>query len=62
MRRNDSKVRRLKDREHLLKVLRDHDTGKMNHLPEPERQLFVASIKKRIADLNEAIVRFKREP
>ncbi len=62
MRRNDSKVRRLKDREQLLKVLRDHDAGKLDHLPERERQHFVASVKKRIAVLNEGIVHLDREP
>ncbi len=61
MRRNESKVRRLKDREQLLKVLRDHDVGKMNHLLATERRDLVESVKRRIADLNETIVRLDSE-
>lgn len=61
MRRNDSKVRRLRDREQLLKTLRDYDAGKGNHLTEREKEHFVASVKKRIADLNETIARLESE-
>lgn len=61
MRRNDSKARRLKDREQLLKALRDHDAGKFSHLSARELEHFVASVRKRIADLNETIARLDSE-
>ncbi|HET7678956.1 MAG TPA: hypothetical protein VFK79_02350 [Xanthobacteraceae bacterium] len=54
-------MRRLRDREQLLKTLRDYDAGKGNHLTEREKEHFVASVKKRIADLNETIARLESE-
>ena len=59
MRRHDTKQRWLNDREQLLKALRDHDAGKSNHLTAREREHFVASVKSRIAELNEKIARLE---
>jgi hypothetical protein len=55
MKRHDTKERMLEDREQLLKTLRDHDAGKLDHLGERERDHFLVSVKKRIAELNEQI-------
>ena len=55
MKRSETKERLLEDREQLLKTLRDHDAGKINHLGERDRDHFVVSVRRRIAELNERI-------
>ncbi len=59
MMRHDTIERWLKDREKLLKTLRDHDAGKIDHLGQRDRKLFVASVKRRIANLDKKIARFE---
>jgi hypothetical protein len=55
MKRQETKGRLLADREKLLKTLRDLDAGKLNHLSERDLEHFVASVRRRIAELNEKI-------
>ena len=57
MKRFETKQRLLQDREQLLKTLRDHEAGKLYHLAQQDRDQFVASVKSRIAELNEKIGR-----
>ena len=61
MKRSETKGRLLEDRAQLLKTLRDHDAGKIDHLGQRDRDHFVASVKRRIADLNEKIGRLDGE-
>jgi hypothetical protein len=48
----------VKHRDQLLKTLSDQDAGKLDHLDGQERGQFVASVKKRVADLSDKIPRF----
>jgi hypothetical protein len=57
MKRSETKERLLQDREQLLRTLRDHDAGKLHHLAQRDRDQFVDSVKRRIAELNEKIAR-----
>jgi hypothetical protein len=53
-----SKAQRLRqDRERLLKTLHDCEAGKIAHLEPNEQHAFVASLKRRIATLDEQIAR-----
>lgn len=61
MKRQDTKERLLEDREQLLKTLRDHDAGKLDHLGQRELDQFIASVKKRVAELNEQLARLDSE-
>ncbi len=61
MKRSETKGRLLADREQLLKTLRDHDAGKLDHLSHRDRGHFVASVKRRITELNETIARLDSE-
>jgi hypothetical protein len=55
VKRSETKNRLLQDREQLLKSLRDHDAGKLDHLGTREREHFVESVKTRIVELIEKI-------
>ena len=57
MKRSEKKEGLLEDREQLLKTLRDHDAGKLEHLGKRDRDHFVANVKRRIAELNKKIGR-----
>jgi hypothetical protein len=57
MKRQETRERLLEDRKQLLKTLRDHDEGKLDHLGQRDRGHFVESVKKRIAELGEQIER-----
>jgi hypothetical protein len=55
MKRRETRERLLEDRKMLLKTLRDHDEGKLDHLGQREREHFVEIVKKRIMELTERI-------
>ena len=55
MKRSETRERLVQDREQLLRTLRDHDAGKLHHLAQSDREQFVDSVKRRIAELNEQI-------
>ena len=54
-RRRETRERLLADRRMLLKTLRDHDAGNLDHLDQRERDHFVEDVKKRIMQLSERI-------
>ena len=57
MKRSEAKARLLQDRDQLLKTVRDHEAGRFHHLGERDRDYFVASVKRRIVEVNEKIER-----
>jgi hypothetical protein len=54
-RRRETRERLLADRRMLMKTLRDHDAGNLDHLDQHERDHFVEEVKKRIMELSERI-------
>jgi hypothetical protein len=46
----------VRDREQLLGMLRDCETGRFAHLDDKERNLIVESIKSRLATLSDSIL------
>ena len=60
MKRSETKARLLQDREQLIRTLRDYDAGKLHHLAQRDREQFVDSVKKRIAELNDKIAGLER--
>ena len=62
MKRQETRERLLEDRKRLLKTLVDHDAGRLDHLGERDRDHFVESVKRRIADFREQIARLDSEP
>jgi hypothetical protein len=55
MKNRETKERLSEDRKMLLKTLRDHDEGKLDHLGQRERDHFVENVKRRIMELSERI-------
>ena len=53
MKRHEARERLLEDRKRLLKTLRDHDAGKLDHLGQRERDQFVGNVKRRVMELSE---------